>query len=606
MPNEQPRPSTGVVMLGTLLLLAAITASGMMVLRHFLKVELPGCGAGSPCDAAAASRWGTVPVLNLPTSFVGLAFFTALLIAWTGSHGALSTASRTLARLGALVSLAFLAIIAVEKLACPYCLIAHACNLFFVALAEFGTRRARTSAHTPFITAAAVGIAALATMGVADHRAKKEAQAKAEQALAESTRQMTQPRPPAAPAQPTDTPAAPTNTAKGFSGRYAWGPEKAPVRIVMYTDYQCPDCKRIEGELAELQSNPSIAVIIKHFPLCSACNPKAPNLHPNGCWAARAAQAAGILQGDEGFWKMHYWLFSQGGSFTDASLPPALQQLGFDPRQFQQVMQSQETLDRVKADVQEGYDRGLFFTPLIYINGVELKGWNAPNALTRAVTAVLASNPEPRSFADDAMPSALDKYMSDWRESPVRQLPTALMQRALGPADAPVTVVVFGDYMEPGTQEADGVLRLFATGPTSKIRYSFAHFPVNSDCNPAVPNMKKFDSCRAALAAEAAQMMGGDEAFWKVHDWMMLSKGIINNDSLGAAASLLDTDPATLSAAMQNPTPAATIQAHARAGQSLGLTSIPMIFINGKHVPRFKLDNENLLPRMIDEAASRP
>ena len=34
-----------------------------------------------------------------------------------------------------------------------------------------------------------------------------------------------------------------------------------------------------------------------------------------------------------------------------------------------------------------------------------------------------------------------------------------------------------------------------------------------------------------------------------------------------------------------------------------GSSSIPLVFINGKQVPRWKLDNENLLPRMVREAA---
>jgi protein-disulfide isomerase len=608
-------------MLGTLLLLTSIAASGMMVLKHFLRIDIPGCGAGSPCDQAAASRWGTVPLVNLPTSFLALGYFTALLIAWTGSQGALSTPARWLARTGGLVSLGFLVVIAIEKLACPYCLVAHACNLILLAIIETAARRTRTTAPSPFITAAIVGVASLAALGIADQKAKKDAQAKAEQALAESTRQMSQPKPasavqpPTQPAnastqpsaqQPTTPVAAPTDQQRGFSGRYRWGPEKAPVRIVMYTDYQCRDCKNLESQLTPFLSNPNIAVLIKPFPWCRDCNPKAPHLHDNACIAARAAEAAGMIYGTDGFWKMHHWLFSVNGYFVDNKvLVPGLQSLGFDPQAIIRTMQSPETLDRVKADVAEAWGLGITQTPLIFINGVELKGWSSPDALTRTVNAVLAMNLEPDTFASDLMPTALETYMSDWSESPIRQLPPEVTQRSIGPADAPVTVVLFGDYMEPGTQEADGLLRLFATGPNSKIRYSFAQYPVNDTCNPTLTDLKKFDSCRAALAAEAAAMMAGDEGFWKMHDWLMLNKGVVTDESLAAAAGLIGVDGPALTAGMQNPTPAEAIRIHSRAGKSLGITGIPMIFINGRQVPRFKLDNENLLPRMIDAAAGQ-
>lgn len=628
-PGSKPVVPTRVVMLGTLLLLAAVAASGVMVLKHFWRIDLPGCGAGSACDQAAASRWGSV--LGLPTSFLGLAYFTGLLIAWTGSHGALSTASKWLARFGALASVFFLVVIAIEGLTCPYCLAAHACNLVFLALVEFATRGTRPVSAKPVMIGAAVGLLALTAMGVVEYKAKGEAQAKAERELAESARQIADrstPKPPITPpptaaATPPTTPvpttptqaapppasaaanpAAPTPPSIGFSGRYAWGPESAAVRVVMYTDYQCPDCKLLEGQLAPFLSNPNVAVIIKSFPFCTQCNPRVPNLHANACWAARAAQAAGMMQGREGFWKMHHWLFSQGGSFTDASLPVALRELGFDPQQFTAIMQSQETLNRVKADIDEAWDRGIQRTPMIFINGVELKGWTAPNALSRTLQTVLASNLEPDTFANDPMPSALDTYMSDWTDGPLKTIPAEVTRRALGPNTAPVTVVVFGDYMEPGTREADGLLRLYAAAADSKIRYSFAHFPVNKDCNP-ITQVTKFQSCNASRAAEAAEVLLGEGGFWKAHDWIMLNGGAVTDSTLPGLAAALGVEVSALSGAMQTPAAQAAIEKHARAAAQLGIQGIPLIFINGRQVPRFKLDNENLLPRMIEAAAKQ-
>ena len=44
------------------------------------------------------------------------------------------------------------------------------------------------------------------------------------------------------------------------------------------------------------------------------------------------------------------------------------------------------------------------------------------------------------------------------------------------------------------------------------------------------------------------------------------------------------------------------IAADANAATSWGIKSLPMIFINGRHVPRWKLNNENLLGAMVFEA----
>jgi protein-disulfide isomerase len=302
---------------------------------------------------------------------------------------------------------------------------------------------------------------------------------------------------------------------------------------------------------------------------------------------------------------MHEWLFSQHGSFTDQTFPQSIASMGYDYSQFAAIMQSQQTLDEVKKDIDEGEKLGIYFTPMIFINGVELKGWNAPNALTRAVQAVLAANPAPAEDSSDHAPTALEKYMADWRERPVQQIPDSITGRALGRTDAPVTVVVFGDYQEEGTREVDGLLRLFAEGPDFKMKYVYANFPVDQSCNPSTEVTKFAGACRAAFAAEAADIMAGPEAFWKMHNWIMFTKGVFTDEALDAEAAAEGLDPALFREAIANSATRAKIVSDAAAAKSLGIQSIPLVFINGKQVPRFKLDNENLLPRMIQDEAAR-
>ena len=118
--------ATGIVLLAT-----AVVASLALVQQHFGGLEIPGCGPGSPCAKAAASVWGRVPWVDWPVSFVGLAYFLALLITWLTSRQGVSNGFRQLVRLGAVISVGFVVVMFAGGYFCPYCLGAHAANLVF-------------------------------------------------------------------------------------------------------------------------------------------------------------------------------------------------------------------------------------------------------------------------------------------------------------------------------------------------------------------------------------------------------------------------------------------------------------------------------------------
>ncbi|MBS0196761.1 MAG: DsbA family protein [Planctomycetes bacterium] len=605
----------------------------MLVLDHFGAMSLPGCGAGSGCAAAAKSAWAHIGVV--PVAFLGLAWFVALVVSLIASRGAFSSPARLCVRIAAGVSLVYVGIAAGANLWCVYCLVVHACNVLIFILQEGGVKATGASSR-PLVLGAGVALACLAVLAPIELIAKRDSQAKAEEQLAASTAKMTQraaaqtqskpteptptkstatPTTPSNAAEPTKAPAsseaAPPATPEAvrpLAGRYRFGPEKASVRIVMFTDYQCPDCYKVEEELSSLmKSTPSLSVGIKYFPLSNKCNPAMgdSDMHPNACWAARAAETAGLLKGPEGFWEMHHWLFSRRGSFTDAELAAGLSQLGYDRKTFESIMTGAQTGAAVKSDVDEGASLGIFFTPMIFINGVELKGWNAPQALTRAVAAVVASGAAPAANSADVPPTARERYFNDWREQPVTEMPDRFARHTISPSDAEVSVVLIGDYQEKNTADADGLLRLFTQGPKPHVRYSYVQFPINKNCNPSTQLVKNLQACDAARAAEAAEVIGGDELFWRMHDWLMSHQNGVTKESLATACPELGMDAETLETAMEQPFTAQAIADDAKAAIALGMDSVPRIYINGKRVPRWKLNNENLLAAMILEAAQK-
>lgn len=714
--NDTDTPlAQGRFLVGSLLLLAAIAASGVLTYQQIAGANIPGCGPGSACGELARSAWGRVPVVDWPVSFLGLAYFVSLFVAWIALRGALSGAGavRWLVRLGALASIVFIGVMVSKGLICPYCLVAHLANLAFVALVEVTgrTRGAGSGAReTTSAGAAGVGGASLLrwqgasaltiaflsgtlVIAVANQQAAKTAgkqdaadfdasmqemlRAAGGQTQPASTTPATHTTPTTAtPSQPqtltqqpsevppsepapaippvarqddstatsttpatppsttVQTPATPTTTSStpsatppatppaapvlrsttlvqpaGFTGRHRWGPEKAGIRIVMYTGYQCPDCRTMDTQVKQVlaQWPDLVNFSIKHFPMSNVCNTHMgqSNMHPNACWAARAAEAAAIVGGFDGFERMHNWLYSRGGAFTEPELRQGLAQLGFEPNYFISLLNSPQTLAPIQAEIEEAMRYGLSHTPMIFINGVELKGWRTPNALVRAVDVLAATNPEKRGPENDRPPNAADKAIADWREAPQQSWPSRQKPWALGPETAQVKIQVFGDLQEPNTAEVDQIIRNAMAG-RDDIRYEYRYFPADQSCNPHVQRSPYPLGCRAARVAETAGQLGGDQAYWRMHEWLMANQRNFSDASVRAFVSSLRLDPATFMAALEGdgaPEVAKAISDDISIGQRLHMTSLPRIYINGKVVARWNLPGEFILERIIEEAA---
>lgn len=588
--------------------LIGLAASSVLALAHFRGIDLPGCGAGSGCASAAASQFGTLPVVGLPTSFLGVAYFAGLFAAWLAGRRGSGAALRWVSRAGVVAAVLLLFAMVNGGWFCAYCVTAHAGAILAWIAAERSGSESKAGRWQPLAFVGA-GLTAMVALVVADSGATKAGAKRAENRLAESERRIAEATASQTPVTtapvPRDQTTVAATPAGRFEGRYRRGSESARVRVVLFTDYQCPDCKRIEGELAAiLAHSPDVAASIKLFPLNVDCNPHAPGqMHANACWASRAAEAAGIVGGVDGFWKMHAWLFARGGSFTDAELDVGLAQLGFPREAFLAAMTGPLVNERISADVAEGMRLGIGQTPMIFINGVELKGWNVPNALERGVVAALSATPAANTAAADAPPDGAARFMADWRESAVQTIPDSELAHMTGPVDAPIRVVIFGDYMEPSTLEADGLVRLFTTGERANVRYSFVPFPVDKACNVFSQVTLHPMSCRTSLAAEAAGVLDGPEGFWRMHEWLAANREGMNEASILGAAQHLGLDPAAFTEALSQPFLQGTITRNARLGNRLGLRSIPMIFVNGRQVARWKWENENLLGRILLEAA---
>lgn len=613
-----PVPRTALILvLGVVFLAASLAASVALSLEHLIGLSVPGCGKGSPCAQAAASVWGKVPLLNWPVSFVGVAYFLALAVAWCTGRQGIPALLRVLVRLGVGASIGFTVIMFAGRYVCPYCLATHAGNVAFWILME-ATARRRGRNMRPLVVGGAVFVAATAGLVVIEQRWRQAAVTVAETQMQQSSAEIlaasTRPAdvPPAATSEPAPV-AAETDSAattaparpRGFTGRYRLGPEDAPIRFVLFMDYECKGCRLVEEELMQVfEGRDDLSISVKLWPGGPDCNPYSEREHRHACAAARAAEAAGMLGGNDAFWRLHKWLFERSGQFADDELHAVVREAGLDVAEFERVRASAEVQRRVQADIEEGFALGLRSTPTVYVNGREFKGWAAPTAVTRLVQKLGEANLPRRTAEADQPPLAREAYILAWREGAVRELPDDVIGWPEGAGDARVKIVMWGDYQQANTARADGIIREFVRERTDAA-YVFHPFPRDPACNSVASKAASDTSCLAARAAVAAGRLGGAEGYWRMHAWLLARREELSEDTLRSALATLGFATDEFFTAMNDPATTAALEKSGQAGFQAGLRNSPLMVVNGKIIPRW-LHGEEAMIRPILEAAAAP
>lgn len=139
-----------------------------------------------------------------------------------------------------------------------------------------------------------------------------------------------------------------------------------------------------------------------------------------------------------------------------------------------------------------------------------------------------------------------------------------------GSDDAPVTVVMYGDYECPDTRAAHPILQRLRERLGDDLRYVFRHFP-RPDVHP--------NARRAAVVAEAAGEQG---RFWDTHDALMNHPGPLDEEALLHVASNAGVPEEAFDDPYNAMVPAvARIDEHVVTGEQAGVNETPTIFING-------------------------
>jgi protein-disulfide isomerase len=140
---------------------------------------------------------------------------------------------------------------------------------------------------------------------------------------------------------------------------------ESEIRLIEYSDFQCPACKSAAPAVAELVENLGDQFVLeyRHYPLRS--------IHPNAQIAAQAAEAAGI-QGK--FWEMHDILFEKQSEWSQSFNSERYfrnyaEELGLNVDRFRFDLNSDEVKDRVNLHADEAQTLQLPGTPAFVFNG---------------------------------------------------------------------------------------------------------------------------------------------------------------------------------------------------------------------------------------------
>lgn len=136
------------------------------------------------------------------------------------------------------------------------------------------------------------------------------------------------------------------------------GPADAPVTMVLFTDFECPYCKKIVPLLEQVleRNQKTVKLAFKNMPL---------RFHKMAEPSARAALAANE-QGK--FWEFHDKLFA-AGTLTNDLIKQIATDLKLDMTRFEADQKSGKIQGKLQKDMIDAQKAGVTGTPTIFING---------------------------------------------------------------------------------------------------------------------------------------------------------------------------------------------------------------------------------------------
>jgi len=182
--------------------------------------------------------------------------------------------------------------------------------------------------------------------------------------------------------------------------------------------------------------------------------------------------------------------------------------------------------------------------------------------------------------------AACDKFLAGKQ----LHIPISTEDPVYGPVDAPHTVVVFTDFQCPYCRVLQKSLYdRFQENP-GLFRIVFKYFPMNTTCNKHITRTLYKGACAAVVTAEAARLVGGNEAFWKMHDELFDKPKEFARQStefVQAATQRIGVDHDQLWRYIRTTSIWNRIRENVDQGHAVGVKGTPTMFFDGRKMDKW-------------------
>jgi len=348
------------------------------------------------------------------------------------------------------------------------------------------------------------------------------------------------------------------------------GRSDALVTIVVFSDFQCPYCKRGEAVIDRVRETygDKVRIAWKDEPL---------PFHPHAMPAAELAREARAEKGDAGFWAAHDAIFAAAPRLEDDDLVTLGKVLGLDAARVKTAIEAKRYAARIEDDLDEAEELHADGTPHFFINGRRLAGAQ-PFEAFKAIIDEEIRHAEALIAKGTPRHSVYEAIMKGAVVGDVRTVPPRATAPFKGPASAPVIIEEFADFQCPYCTRAEPALAEVAAKYGSRVKLVWRNLPL--------PFHK-----HAALAAEAAaeaQHQKGDVGFWAMHDKLFAHQADHDGDGSGLERPALDAyarelglDVVAFDRALDAHVHKAEIEEDTRAAEAAQINGTPAFVVGG-------------------------